>query len=433
LKKFCINIKINAIISGKEGGGMEREKLVQRQIYQDWLDSWREKHVIKVVSGVRRCGKSTLFRLFIDSLAEKGVKQEQIISINLEDMEYESLLDYHALYEYIKERLYPGGFTYVFIDEVQNCRNFEKAVDSLFLTDSVDIYITGSNAYMLSGELATLLSGRYVRIEILPLSFSEYISFTGGTGGDTKDMNTAFANYLRHGAFPAVAALENSEPLITSYLDGIYNSILLKDVAARMGISDILVLESIANFLFSNIGSPVSSKKISDTINSSGRTISVNTVDKYLRALCDSYLFYRVYRYDVRGKQHLKTLGKYFTVDNGLREHRLSSSSSGIGHVLENTVYLELIRRGCKVSIGKLSGTEIDFVAESADGIAYYQVSASVLDENTRERELRPLRNIPDQYPKILLTMDEIPRSANYEGIRQIHIIDWLLGTEGGR
>jgi predicted AAA+ superfamily ATPase len=424
-------MKINAILSRKEGGGMEGQKLVQRQIYQDWLESWREKHVIKVVSGVRRCGKSTLFRLFTDYLVENSVKQEQIISVNLEDMAYESLLDYHALNEYIKERLYSGGTTYVFIDEVQNCRNFEKAVDSLFLTDSVDIYITGSNAYMLSGELATLLSGRYVRIEMLPLSFSEYISFKCDAGNDTRDMNTAFANYLRNGAFPAVAVLENSEALIASYLDGIYNSILLKDVAARMGISDILVLESIANFLFSNIGSPVSSKKISDTINSSGRTISINTVDKYLSALCDSYLFYRVYRYDIRGKQHLKTLGKYFAVDNGLREHRLSSSSSDIGHVLENIVYLELVRRGYKVSIGKLSDTEVDFVAESMNVIAYYQVSASVLDENTRERELRPLRNIQDQYPKILLTMDEIPRSADYEGIRQIHIIDWLLGVNG--
>ncbi len=403
---------------------MSKHKLIQRQIYLDWLKSWREKQVIKVVSGVRRCGKSTLFQLFIGYLRTSGVKQEQIVSVNLEELEYESLLDYRALYDYIKARLYPNGFTYIFIDEVQNCKGFEKAVDSLFVKDNTDVYITGSNAYMLSGELATLLSGRYVQIEMLPLSFAEYISFMGT---DTNNTTALFMNYIKNGAFPAVAALENAENLITSYLDGIYNSILLKDVASRMGISDIPVLESIAKFLFSNVGSPVSVKKIADTINSAGRTISINTVDKYLRALCDSYLFYQVSRYDIKGRQHLKTQGKYYVVDNGLRKRRLSSSSSDIGHVLENTVYLELLRRGYRVSIGKLAEKEVDFVAENADGITYYQVSASVLDENTRKRELEPLQKIPDHHPKILLTLDEIPRFANFDGIRQIHVVDWLL------
>ncbi|MDR1028227.1 MAG: ATP-binding protein, partial [Clostridiales Family XIII bacterium] len=344
---------------------------------------------------------------------------------NLEELEYEDLLDYHSLYGYIKGRLRPAGFTYVFIDEVQNCKNFERAVDSLFVKDNVDIYITGSNAYMLSGELATLLSGRYVRIEMLPLSFAEYVSFTGG---GTKNVAGAFRDYIKNGGFPAVAALENTENLIASYLDGIYNSILLKDVAVRLSVSDIPVLESIAKFLFSNVGSPVSTKKIADTINSTGKTVSINTVDKYLLGLCDSYLFYRVYRYDIRGRQHLKTLGKYFAVDSGLREHRLSSSSSDIGHVLENIIFLELIRRGYRVSIGKFAEKEVDFVAESPEGREYYQVSASVLDENTRKREFESLRKIPDHHPKILLTMDEIPRSANFDGIRQFHAVDWLLG-----
>jgi len=395
---------------------MGGQNLVQRQAYLDWLKSWREKSVIKVVSGVRRCGKSTLFHLFIDHLLSSGVRPEQIVSVNLEELEYEHLLHYRALYDFIKQRLYPEGFTYVFIDEVQTCKDYEKAVDSLFVKDNVDVYITGSNAYMLSGELATLLSGRYVQIEMLPLSFAEYHSFTAGT----------FADYLRNGAFPAVAALE--ENLIASYLDGVYNTILLKDVATRLKVSDITVLESVAKFLFSNVGSPVSVKRIADTLGSGGRTVSVNTVDKYLHALCDSYLFYRVDRYDIKGRQHLKTQGKYYTVDSGLRERRLASSSSDIGHVLENIVYLELLQRGYKVSIGKLAEKEVDFVAESAEGITYFQVSASVLDENTRTRELEPLQRIPDHHPKILLTMDDIPRSANYDGIRQFHVVDWLLG-----
>ena len=404
---------------------MSRQNLAQRQVYLDWLKAWREKPVIKVVSGVRRCGKSTLFSLFIDHLLENRVKPEQIVSVNLEELEYEHLLDYRALYDFIKARLNSDSFTYVFIDEVQRCRDFEKAVDSLFVKDNVDVYITGSNAYMLSGELATLLSGRYVQIEMLPLSFAEYISFVEGRANSAS---AAFADYLHNGAFPAVAALKNADNLIASYLDGVYNTILVKDVAARLGTSDITVLESIARFLFSNAGSPVSVKRIADAINSGGRTISINTVDKYLRALCDSYLFYRVDRYDIRGRQHLKTQGKYYAVDSGLRERRLASSSSDVGHVLKNIVYLELVRRGYKVSIGKLAEKEIDFVAEGARGITYFQVSASVLDENTRKRELEPLQRIPDHHPKILLTMDDIPRSANYDGIRQFHVVDWLLG-----
>ena len=400
------------------------ERLVQRENYLEWLKNWREKQLIKVVSGVRRCGKSTLFKLYIDWLAETGVRPEQIVSINLEELEYESLLNYRALYDYIKARLYKSGYTYIFIDEVQSCKDFEKAVDSLFVKDNVDLYITGSNAYMLSGELATLLTGRYVQISMLPLSFAEYVAFkkiddTGLTG--------AFQTYLRYGAFPAVATLNKQENLVHSYLDGIYNSILLKDVAIRLGLADISVLTSIAKFLFSNIGSPVSVKKITDTINSAGRTISINTVDKYLHALTDSFLFYKADRYDIRGKQHLKTQGKFYAVDSGLRERLLASSSADLGHVLENAVYLELLRRGIKVNIGKIAEKEVDFVAQSASGVTYYQVSASVLDKNTLKRELEPLQRIPDNHPKVLLTLDEIPRSANYDGIRQAHIVDWLL------
>ncbi|MGI6668080.1 MAG: ATP-binding protein [Acetivibrionales bacterium] len=345
-----------------------------------------------------------------------------IVSVNLEDIEYEHLLDYKSLYNYIKERLVKGKYTYVFIDEVQQCKSFEKAVDSLFIKDNVDVYITGSNANMLSGELATLLSGRYVEISMLPLSFSEYLEFTGG-----KDIKSSFNDYLRFGSFPYVASLKKSDAIIRAYIDGIYNTILIKDVASREGITDISVLESIVRFLCSNTGSPVSVKKISDTINSSGRKISVNTVDKYLRALTQSYIFYKVDRYDIRGKQYLKTLGKYYIVDTGLRNMLSSSSSSDLGHLLENIVYLELLRRGYKVNIGKLAEKKVDFVASNTDGMEYYQVSASVLDNSTLSRELEPLRKIPDNHPKYLLTLDDIIPNTNYDGIRHVNLLDWLL------
>ncbi|MGB4438544.1 MAG: ATP-binding protein [Sedimentibacter sp.] len=396
--------------------------MVQRKEYLDKLIEWREKQIIKVITGVRRCGKSTLFSLYIDYLKESGVSDEQIISVNLEDVEYEYLLDYKSLYDYIKARLVKGKYTYVFIDEVQQCKSFEKAVDSLFIKENIDVYVTGSNANMLSGELATLLSGRYIEISMLPLSFSEYLEFTNG-----KDIRSSFRDYLRFGSFPYVAVLKKSDTVIRTYIDGIYNTILIKDVVTREGITDISVLENIVKFLCSNIGSPVSTKKISDTINSSGRKISVNTVDNYLRALNQSYIFYKVDRYDIKGKQYLKTLGKYYLVDTGLRNILLAGSASDLGHLLENIVYLELIRRGYKVNIGKLAEKEVDFVASNTDGIEYYQVSASVLDESTLLRELEPLNKISDHHPKYLLTLDDIIPNTNYDGIRQVNLLDWLL------
>lgn len=399
--------------------------MIERKEYLEQLISGREKQIIKVVTGVRRCGKSTLFRLYIDYLKSVGVTDEQIVSVNLEDVEYEELLDYKALYNYIKERICSGKYTYVFIDEVQNCKGFEKAVDSLFLKPYVDVYITGSNAYMLSGELATLLSGRYITVDMLPLSFKEYCEAARAGG---KSVRENFNDYLRFGSFPYAAMLERSDAVVTPYIDGIYNTILVKDVAKREGITDIPLLESIVKFIASSIGSPISTKKISDTINSSGRKISVNTVDRYLHALTDSYIFYKADRYDVKGRQYLKTLGKYYMVDTGIRNMLLSGSASDVGHLIENVVYLELLRRGFKVNIGKLAEKEIDFVASNMSGITYYQVSASVLDAGTLSRELEPLQRTPDHYPKILLTLDEIGAGANYDGIRQINLLDWLLG-----
>lgn len=400
--------------------------MIKRKEYLDWLIRWREQQLIKVITGVRRCGKSTLFSLYIDYLKETGVSEEQIISINLEDVDNEHLLNYKALHTYVKDRLCKDKYTYVFIDEVQQCPEFEKAVDSLFIKKNVDVYITGSNAHMLSGELATLLSGRYVEIRMLPLSFAEYLDFEGAE----DHIKAKFNDYLHFGSFPYVAMLKKDKTVIRNYIDGIYNTILIKDVAKREGISDISVLESIVKFLSGSIGSPISTKKISDTINSSGRKISVNTVERYMRALCDSFLFYKVDRFDIKGRQTLKTLGKYYIVDTGLRDMLVSSSSEDLGHLLENIVYLELIRRGYKVNIGKLAEKEVDFVADNVEGITYFQVSASTLDENTLKRELEPLQKISDNYPKFLLTLDEYMPNANYEGIRKMSVIDWLLNTQ---
>jgi len=400
------------------------KKLVQREYYLDWLKSWCEKQMIKVVAGVRRCGKSTLFELYIDWLLENGVTAEQIISINLEELENERLLDYHELHEYVKVRLCKDKYTYVFIDEVQKCKDFERAVDSLFIKDNVDVYITGSNAYLLSGELATLLSGRYVQISMLPLSFAEYVKFKDI---ERNDLSKAFDEYIRYGSFPAVATFEE-ENLVNSYLDGVYDSVIMKDVATRLGIVDVSMLEAISKFLFFNIGSPVSVKKIVDTINSTGRKTSFTVVDRYLKALCDSYLFYKVDRYDIRGRHYLRTQGKYYAVDSGLRRRMISSSTPNLGHILENIVYLELLRRGERVSIGKIEEKEVDFIAENFNGLEYYQVAASVLDENTLKRELASLEKISDNYPKILLTLDVVMKNANYGGIQQYNVIDWLLG-----
>ena len=400
--------------------------MIQRKEYLDQLISWREKQLIKVVSGVRRCGKSTMFALFIEYLKSTGVSDEQIISVNLENIDFDSLLDYKSLYNYIKECLCSDKYTYVFIDEAQQCNGFEKAIDSLFIKPNVDVYITGSNAYMLSGELATMLSGRYVEIKMLPLSFAEFSEAT------INNQSTAekFQSYIKHGGFPYITAIANDDSVINTYIDGIYNTILVKDVAKREGINDIAVLEDITKFLCSNIGSPVSIKKISDYINANGRSISVNTVERYIRALTDSFIFYKADRYDIKCKQLLKTLGKYYIVDTSLRNLLLSNSAADIGHVLENIVYLELLRRGNKVNIGKLAEKEIDFTAQDHDGITYYQVSATVLDENTLRRELEPLDKIPDHYPKILLTMDVVGSDMNYNGIKQKNIIDWLLDKQ---
>ena len=397
--------------------------LLQRKEYLDKLIAFRDKQIIKIVTGIRRCGKSTLLRLYQDWLKAHGVSENQIISINFEDMDYEELTDYKKLYAYLKERLVRDNMTYIFLDEIQHVDNFPKVVDSLYIKEKVDIYMTGSNAYMLSSEIATLISGRYVQIEMLPLSFREYMESTGSM----DDRGVKYTEYLENSSFPFTLELKGHPDEIRDYLEGLYNTIVVKDIVNRKRITDTMMLKSVLRFVFDNIGNPLSSKKIADTMTSDGRKIDVKTVEKYLEALSESYIIYQAKRYNIKGKQYLKTLEKYYVVDIGLRFMLLGSRQVDAGHILENVIYLELLRRGYDVYVGKIDTFEVDFVAQNRKGTAYFQVALTARDEKTLERELRPLQAIRDHYPKVLLTMDEDPE-AQYDGIRRLNARDWLLG-----
>jgi len=398
----------------------EMNKLIERKGYLSQLAMWREEEMIKVVTGVRRCGKSTLFELYMERLKAEGVTDEQIIFINLEDEDFSELLDYKKLHEYVKTRIVKSKWTYVFIDEIQNCGEYEKAVSSLFLRKNLDIYITGSNAYMLSGELATKLTARYIEIDMLPLSFAEYKEAV--MIGDKRE---CFYQYMNLGGFPYAARFADNSLAHSQYLEGIYNTVLVKDVMTRKKLNDVTLVKSIVAFLSSNIGSSVSAKKIADTLTSNGRPTGVATVEIYLEALTDSYLFYKVQRYDIKGKMHLKTESKYYICDTGLRNMILGTRGRDIGHQIENIVFLELLRRGYTINIGKSGrGTEVDFVAVRDKQTAYYQVSATVLDESTLKRELEPLKQIKDNYPKYLITLDDF--ASDHDGITQINMIEWL-------
>lgn len=397
--------------------------LIQRKEYLDKLIAFKDKQIIKVVTGIRRCGKSTLLEIYQDYLLKQGVLPEQIIAINFEDYDYEELTNGAKLHTYIKERLVKGKTTYIFLDEVHHIDDFAKVVDSLYIKKGVDLYITGSNAYMLSSEIATLISGRYVRIEMLPLSFKEYVESTG----NESDLARKYVNYLENSSFPYTLELAGQPKEIRDYLDGLYSTIVVKDITQRKKITDTMMLKSVLRFLFDNIGNPLSSKKIADTMTSDGRKIDVKTVGKYIEALMESYVVYQANRYNIKGKQYLKTLEKYYVVDIGMRYMLLGSRSTDVGHILENVVYLELLRRGYEIYVGKVGELEVDFVVMDGKRTAYYQVAATVRDENTLKRELAPLQKIADHYPKFILTLDEDPE-ADYDGIRRINALDWLLG-----
>lgn len=405
---------------------MER---LERKEYLNWLIRWQEKQIIKVVSGVRRCGKSTLFEIFQDYLQDNKVEKSQIISINFENIDYEHLSNYRLLYDYIVERLLPDKMNYIFLDEIQHVEQFEKAVDSLFLKENCDVYITGSNAYFMSGELATLLSGRYVELKMLPLSFKEFHDSLNDNL-NAKSLNAKFNLYIENGSFPYTAKLDYSVLESKEYLRDIYNSVILKDVVTRLKITDITNLENITKFLLHNIGNKVSTSKIVNYLKSQGKNIDQKTVDKYIKGLTDSLLLYESTRYNLKGKQFLATQSKYYCVDIGLRNMLVRGKDSDVGHILENIVYLELLRRGYSVYVGQYEDSEVDFVAIDGEKIIYFQVAATTLEEKTLKRELAVFRKISDNYPKYLLTLDEVFGTANYEGIQKINVLNWLLDKE---
>ena len=393
--------------------------MIERAEYLEKLKKWKDKDLIKVITGIRRCGKSTIFDLFIDYLKSCGINDEHIISVNLESPEYK-FNDYMELYNYVNKKITDNDNYYVFLDEVQNVFEFQKTVDGLYIKKNVDVYITGSNAYLLSGELATLLSGRYIEIKVLPLSFKEYKDYLN-VEGDEK----LYLKYVNNSSFPYALKLD-SEDEIDAYLDSIYNTIIVKDIVTRKKIADTSMLKSVTEFLFSSIGSAMSVKKIADTMTSKGRSISVHTVDSYLESLTESFIFNKVSRYDIKGKQYLETNEKYYATDVTMRYALLGRKNLDVGHILENVVYLELIRRGYKVYIGKVDDNEVDFVVENKDGRTYFQVAYTTRDENTLLRELTPLQKINDHYPKYILTMDLDPKT-DYDGIVKMNVLDWLL------
>ncbi len=399
--------------------------MIERKKYMSLLDKWQDKKIIKVVTGVRRCGKSSLLSMFREQLLRKGVLPSHVQNYNFEDLSTEPLLDYKVLYQHIVDHLADGGMNYLFFDEIQMVDHFQKVIDSLFLRDNVDIYVTGSNAYLLSGEIATLLTGRYVEIKLYPFSFSEYLSALPGNAS----LDGAFRRYMENGGFPYTVQIADDREMLTEYLSGLYSTIVLKDVVARKKITDVMMLQSVVRFLADNIGNLSVIKRIGDTLTSLGRKVSSHTIENYITALSDSYIFYPVYRYDAKGKQLLKTGQKYYLVDTGLRRVINGTKGGDLGHVLENVVFLELARRGGEIYVGKVDNAEVDFIVIRGEEKAYYQVSLSVRDEQTMQRELAPLQAIQDHYPKYLLTLDNDPETW-YNGIKQMCVLDWLREDE---
>lgn len=399
---------------------------IERKEYMDFLLRHKDLELIKVVSGVRRCGKSTVFKMFQQILQENGVAAQQIIAINFEDLSFEHLLDYRKLHTYILDKASDNTNvkTYVFLDEIQCVEYFEKCINSLRLRENLDIYITGSNGYFLSGELATLLTGRYVELRMLPLSFKEYCQ--GPISNTNLSLKEKYARYVTDSSFPyAATTLSGRQEEINNYLEAIYNTILVKDVLTRIQVRDVKVLESMFRYILKNIGSLISLNKISNSLTNAGRKTDGKTIERYVRGLQDSLVLYQVDRFDLKGKGILKINAKYYVVDVALRYFLTGGIGADSGHMLENVVYLELLRRGYKVSVGQLPGGEIDFVAEKNGFVEYYQIAESTLSEDVLARELTPLEAMKDNFPKFLLTMDEL--ELQYNGIRKINVLEWLL------
>ena len=404
--------------------------MIQRKEFLNELIKWKNEKVIKVITGMRRAGKSTLLMQYQDYLRQSGIEENRIVSINFEELEYEELCDYRKLYDYIKDRLIEGKTTYIFLDEIQKVKDFEKVIDSIYVKSGTDIYITGSNAYFLSGNLATYLTGRYVEILVLPFSFKEYKEVVN------KDNEGAFSDYMKYGGLPFLTLMEKDIDKAYTYLEGIYNTVIVKDIEDRINLQitdsdkrkiyDISLLKLIAKYLASVVGSPVSVRSITNYIVSSGRKVSQNTVSDYVEALKEAFIFYEVSRFDIVGKQILSSNKKYYIVDLGLRNYILPRKSYDLGFSVENIVYFELLRRGYNVNIGKQDKEEVDFIAVKNGIITYIQVTADMTAKETFEREIRPLNMIKDNYKKIILTLDKFTL-GDYAGIQVKNLIEWLL------
>lgn len=397
-------------------------KRIERASYLNKLIAFKDKKLIKVITGIRRCGKSTIMEIYRDWLKEQGVSIDQIVYLNFEDYDNFELRNPKNLYSYIKPLLIEDKMNYLFFDEIQHVQDFPDIINSLNLKPNVDIYITGSNAYMLSSEIATLLSGRYIEIAMQPLSFKEYVDGTG----EYDNLQKAYNDYITKSSFPYTLEL-NTNSEVSDYLTGLYNTIVVKDIMSRKRLPDVMMLESVIRFTADNIGNILSTKRIADIMTADGRKIDQKTVERYLNSLCETFFVYEAKRYNIKGKQLLKTLGKYYLVDIGLRRMLLGSRSFDAGRILENIVYLELLHRQKKVYVGKNDNLEVDFVAIDENNIAYYQVAATVRDESTLKRELASLQQINDQYPKYILTLDDDP-VADYDGIKRINALKWMMG-----
>ena len=401
--------------------------MIARSDYINYLNKFKDMPLIKVICGVRRCGKSTLFLQYIEYLKSNDIDDDHIIFINFEDLEYEEYTDYKTLYNYLNKRIIDSKKYYIFLDEIQNVEKYEKTVDSLLVKGNCDIYITGSNTYMLSSELSTLLSGRYIEIKMFPLSFKEYVSYYKDVNNDYEDL---FNKYISSSSYPFSINFKE-ENMLNKYLEDIYNSIIIKDISLRIKKLDISLLHRIVKFMFDSIGSILSINNIANKLSSDGYKIDNKTVSKYIEVLIESMLFYKVERYDIKGKNILSSLEKYYVVDIGIRRIKLGRNYSDLGHIIENIVYLELMRRNYNVYIGYFTNAEIDFVAIKNGEIEYYQVCLSLLNEEVLKREVKSLKMINDNYPKYIISLDKVGVNSNIDGIKHINLINWLIKDNG--
>ena len=398
--------------------------MIYRELYMNKLLAYKDTEFIKVITGIRRCGKSSLLKLLMEKILEQNSKSN-VIYMNFESFEFDDIINYKDMYNKIKQKINYNEKNYILLDEVQRVVNWEKAVNALTVDFNSDIYITGSNAYLLSSELSTFLSGRYVEIKVLPLSFKEFLDFTKFE--DNITMEDKFVEYLKFGGMPGIITLKNEENLYENAIKGIYNTVFMQDVIERNKLVDATLLEKILKFLMSNIGSLISSKKIADFLTSQGTKVTHNTVLNYLEMLENAYIIYRVPRYDIKGKELLKTLEKYYIIDTGIRNVILGFRNSDLGHIIENIVYFELLRRNYDVTIGKTDSMEVDFIATNSNDKKYYQVTYTMLDDNVKNRELKSLQNINDNYEKTVLTMDKLYNNISEDGIKIKYLIDFLL------